>query len=343
MGVLAHRFWLCLFGVWTALSVGAGWAGAQQIVLTPQQGLSGLTAMAPRLGPGTTVVLAPGTYKGTATLNEVRGAPGRPVVITAEKGARIESWKDEGRTEYLNGSSINVGKSSYLEIRGLDMAGALRGVTLGNCSNVVLRDNHIHDVGNYGIMSYFSSEVTLENNVVERSKLEHGIYLSGDAKNPKVVGNTIRDTHINGIHVNGKISSPLLMRNVLERTGSYPTKEGGAGITLIGGVTAPVVSDNTFKAIHGQGVTVDAPNAVFSGNTFESYSWSAILALPGAQGMTVNNNRFLDPACVPLQMPGSVLASLSAAKNTYKSKVVFEDSQTGKKMTLEQWKGLGKD
>lgn len=337
--------WVGLAIVVFLASLNGQCAHAQQISLTAPDGLVQLGKLGPRLGPGSVVVLKPGIYRGGATLSEVRGAPGRPVVIMGEKGAIIESWTDKAKHEYLNGSSLNIGKCSNIEIRGLEMSGAVRGITLGNCKDIVLRNNNIHDIRNYGIMSYFSSNVTISDNLIERSALEHGIYISGDATKVVLTGNTIRDTHINGIHINGKIVAPVVEKNTLERTGLYPTKEGGAGVTLIGGVTAPLVQGNTFKNIYGQGITVGADRAVIAGNTFESYSWSAILALPTAQSLTIEGNRFEDRRCIPLQLPASILGSLKAVNNTYaiKDGRVFQDSVTEKVMTLKQWKASGKD
>ena len=88
---------------------------------------------------------------------------------------------------------------------------------------------------------------TIAENTIERSHVEHGIYISGAGKQVTVSKNVIRDTHINGIHVNGVVAAPVISDNKLERIGSFPTKEGGAALTLIGGTSAPVVSGNSFK------------------------------------------------------------------------------------------------
>lgn len=340
------RLWLCAVAAMFAPVL--GWAGAspaQEVTLTPQDGLERLSKMAPQLKPGTTVVLKAGVYHGNATLNGVHGAPGRPVVITGEKGTVIDSWKDKAKKEFLPTSSLQVGNSNDVEIRNLEITGAARGVTLGACSNVKLVKNSIHDVASYGIMNYMSSGTTIEGNLIERSVTEHGIYVSGNATGIRVSGNTVRDTHINGIHCNGAIAGPVIENNVLERTGVYPAKEGGAAITLIGGVTAPVVRGNTFKGIHGQGITIDAPGGTISANKFESYSWSGVLVLPGARDLTLTGNQFQDPACIPLQIAGPVIASLKASKNTYaiKGGKVCQDTKTEKVLTLDQWKAMGKD
>jgi len=269
-----------------------GLALARDIPLSPTQGLAQLTRLGPELRPGDTVTLKPGVYKGSATLNGVHGDPLRPIVITAEKGARIESWTDADKTHFLPASSLLIQTSNDMEISNLDIAGAARAVTLGNCTNMTITHNHIHDVSNYGIMNYMSSGTSITNNTIERSSLEHGIYISGDATNIRIADNTIRDTHVNGIHINGKVAAPLVENNTLERIGSYPTPEGGAAITFVGGVTAPVARNNTFKAIHGQGITIDAPNALIESNTFAGQAWSAILALPNATNMTLRDNHF---------------------------------------------------
>ena len=273
---------------------------ARDISLTAPNGLTELTRLGPTLNPGDTATFTPGVHSGSASLNKLHGAPGRPIVITAEKGAVIESWKDAAKKEPLPASSILIQNSSDIEITNLDIAGAARGITLGNCTNVAISKNHIHDISNYGIMNYKSSNTSISDNTIERSSLEHGIYISADASNIRITNNTIRDTHINGIHINGNITAPIVQNNILERTGSYPTKEGGSAVTFIGGVTAPILRNNTFKAIHGHAVTLDAPNAVISSNTFQSYAWSAILALPNATNMTLTNNRFQDPSAIPL-------------------------------------------
>lgn len=320
-------------------------SSAQEQTITPQGGLEQLSRMSSQLHPGTTVVLKPGVYQGIATLNGVHGAPGRPVVITAEKGAVIESWKDKAKREITPNSSLLLQNCSHIEIRKLDISGAARGITVGSCTDVKLLNNNIHDIASYGIMSYASSGTTIENNIVERSSTEHGIYISGNGTNIIITGNTIRDTHINGIHCNGTIVAPVVENNLLERTGAYPTKEGGAGITFVGGVTSPVARNNTFKSIYGQGITIDAPNGTIDSNRFEGYSWSGVLALRGASNLTIVNNHFLDSSCIPLQLAGSVVSSLKASKNSYSVKGgrVYLDATTDKVMTLEQWKAMGKD
>jgi len=267
---------------------------ARDIRLIPPDGLTQLTRLGPTLTPGDTATFTPGVYTGAASLNKLHGAPGRPIVITAEKGAAIESWKDTDHKVPLPVSSLLLQNSSNIEITNLNIAGAARGITLGNCTNVTISKNYIHDISNYGIMNYKSSGTSITDNTIERSSLEHGIYISADASNIRITNNTIRDTHVNGIHINGNITAPLVENNTLERIGSYPTKEGGAAITFVGGVTAPIARNNIFKAIHGHAITLDAPNALITSNTFQSCDWSAILALPNATNMTLTNNRFKD-------------------------------------------------
>lgn len=321
---------------------GAADAQGQSFAITPQEGLGKLAKLP--LGPGATVTLKPGTYTDTVKLAGLHGAKDRPIVITAEKGAVIASWKDAASREILPTSSILLEKSNDVVFRNLDIAGASRGITLGSCNNIIIENNNIHDIGNYGVMNYHSSDVTIKNNVIERSTFEHGIYLSGPSAGVRVIGNTIRDTHVNGIHINGAHVNTVVSGNHLERTGQYPTKEGGAAVTLVGGTSGPLVENNTFKDIYGQGITVDAPDAVIKGNTFVSYAWSAILALPHAQQLTIAGNTFQDPKTIPVQTSANLLPTLTASGNRYAANCpVAQERESKRSYSLSDWQGIGKD
>lgn len=328
-----------------------GWGSsgfATQYVITPDQGLQQLTALSDNslLLPGTTVLLKAGTYTGTAHLSWVNGTQDLPIVISGESGTIIESWKDKSTQQYMNGSSLLIENSSYIQFNNLDISGAERGFTLGSCNNVTVANNFIHDISNYGIMSYRSSGVTIDTNDIERSFYEHGIYVSDFASNIHIVNNTIRDTFINGIHINGAVVAPLVENNLLERTGRYPTGGGGgAGITFIGGVTSPVARGNTFRNIYGQGITIDAPDGTIASNTFEDYTWSGILGLAGAVGLTLDSNKFQDSGTYPLQFGPNMLSTLKATNDTYliQCGLVYQNNDTGQLYSLEQWKAMGFD
>ena len=296
------------------------------------------------LAPGSTLRLMPGRHTMPLHLSDLHGTAQAPIRITAEPGAVLDGWQDKAAGKFGPGSGILLEKSSDVVLEGLNITGFERGITLGSCRMITVRGNTITDVSNYGIMSYMSDAVSLLENRIERSRLEHGIYVSGAAKQILISKNIIRDTHINGIHVNGNVVAPVISGNTLERTGLYPTKEGGAGLTLIGGTTSPLVQGNHFKNIYGQGITLDAPNATVGDNTFESCAWSSILGLPHALNLHLTGNAFQDSKVIPLQLTAGIIPSLSASGNRFATNgPVCQENESHKTYLLKDWRGIGKD
>jgi len=316
---------------------GASCALASDIQIRPDQNAAVLRSVP----PGSTIRLMPGRYTQPLHFIELRGTPQAPIRITAESGAVIDGRTDKS---IAKGSGLLLEKSSNVMVEGLTIAGFERGVSIGACQMVTLKGNTIHDISNYGVMSYMSDGTTIVENTIERSSVEHGVYISGNGSKITVANNTIRDTHINGIHINGVVVAPVVKGNILERTGSFPTKEGGAGLTLVGGTSAPVVEGNTFKNIYGQGITMDAPNAVISNNTFVSCAWSAILGLAGSKNLRLSGNAFQESKVIPLQLAASILPSLTASGDHFAANgPVLQDKDSNKTYSLKDWQGMGKD
>lgn len=316
----------------------------QEIQVQPSDDPDALSNRFRSLPPGSIVRLMPGTYGKSLHISELRGTAQAPIRITAAPGASLDGRGERGAKTFAHGSGILLEKSSYVVIEGLTIAGFQRGVTVGSCQSVTLKGNTIHDVDSYGIMSYRSDGTNIVENRIERCHSEHGIYVSDAAAKIVIAKNSIRDTHVNGIHINGAVVGPVITDNQLERTGAFPTKEGGAGLTLVGGTTAPMVARNHFKNIHGQGITLDAPNAVIEANTFESCAWSGILGLPHGTGLRLSGNDFRNAAVIPLQLSPAVIASLTASGDRYSNKFpVCESADNKRTYSLEQWRSLGKD
>lgn len=295
--------------------------------------------------PGTVIRVAPGAYPQGLRLTDLRGTPQAPIRITAGTGSGegMEGRQDKKTADFSRNSGILLEKSSHVVIEGLSIAGYARGVTLGNCQNVTITGCAITDVGNYGIMSYRSDGVKILDNTIERSHNEHGIYISGAAKGVVIANNRIRDTHVNGIHINGPVVGPVVTDNRLDRTGSFPTKEGGAGLTLIGGTTAPVVERNRFSRIHGQCVTLDAPNAAIADNTFEACAWSGILGLAGGKDLRLTHNVFKEAGAIPLQLAPGIVGSVTASGNAYAPGQPVCKAGDGRGYNLKEWREMGKD
>jgi parallel beta-helix repeat protein len=319
-------------------------ARAAEVLVPPGQNPAITQNQCRSLPPGSTIRLMPGRHALPLQLSELHGSSQAPIHITAEPQAFIDGWQDKAAGKFGHGSGILLEKSSFVVVEGLSISGFERGITIGGCQSVTLKANIITDVSNYGIMSYMSDGTAISENRIERSYLEHGIYVSGAGKQIIITKNIIRDTHINGIHVNGAVAGPVIADNTLERTGSFPSKEGGAALTLLGGTTSPVVTNNHLKNIYGQGITVDAPNAVIRGNSFESCAWSSILGLPQSLNLHLAGNVFQDSKVVPLQLSGTIIPSLTAAGDHFATTgPVCQENESHKSYHLKDWQGIGKD
>lgn len=319
-------------------------AQGREVLVRPSDPPATVHNLVRSLGPGGTVRFSAGVYSKGLHITDLRGTPQAPIRITADPGVSIEGWRDKASKAFGPGSGILLEKSSNVSIEGLSISGFERGITLGGCQMVTLKGNTITDVANYGIMSYRSDATTIVDNRIERAHLEHGIYISDAATRIIISKNFIRDTHVNGIHINGAVAAPIIDSNRFERTGSFPTKEGGAALTLIGGTTSPLVEKNQFKNIHGQGVTVDAPNAVFNANSFESCAWSSILGLPRSMNLRLSNNIFQDPKVIPLVLSSAILSTLQASGDRFSAGIpVCQLNESQRTFTLKDWQGMGKD
>jgi|GEM_PF-6483959 len=318
--------------------------GGAEIQVRPTDDPAALKTRLRGVAPGTTVRLMPGVFGKGLQLTDLRGAPQAPIRIVAAPGAVLDGRRGQGAKSFANGSGILLENSGNVILEGLTIAGFQRGVTLGACQSVTLQGNTIHDVDSYGIMSYRSNGTTITENRIERCSSEHGIYVSDVAAKVVISKNVIRDTHINGIHVNGAVAGPVITDNQLERIGVFPTKEGGAGLTLVGGTTNPVVRHNRFKNIYGQGITLDAPNAVIDANTFDVCAWSGILGLPHAMGLRLTDNEFRTVPVIPLQLSPGIIASVTASGNRYPARLPVCETVDGKRRySLKDWQALGKD
>ena len=294
--------------------------------------------------PGTEIHLAPGIYSGILRISNAKGISKNPVILAGSPGTLIDA-RNPGRLDRdgYGEHGILIQNSAHVMLKKIEIQGAERGITIGNCMNVSVLDCQIHDVRNYGIMNYRSSGSRIAGNHIARSLKEHGIYISGEAHALCIQDNVIEETHINGIHCNGKISSCLIERNRLYRIGHYPTKEGGAAVTLINGASDALVRNNMFVDIYGQGLTLNGPGIQVINNVFHDVDWSVILGLPGAANIEFFNNIVIEKKAVPFQIHGSVLASLQSDYNYYcmKNQKLYENQE--KRLNWKQWQKKGFD
>ncbi len=307
--------------------------------LTPEDGMNAVAAALKQARPGDVIHLAAGVYPGKIRVGGLKGSAEAPIVLEGESGTILG-----GDPEDNEGSSILLENSSHVLLRNLGIVGGQRGITLGKCSDVAVLECHVRDVSNYGIMSYRSSNITIERNVIERSRKEHGIYLSGQGSNVLILDNVIRQTHVNGIHINGELDNVRMIRNVLDRTGTYPTPEGGAGVTFFGGASNGLIANNLFLNIHGQCITNSGANLTIRNNIFDGYSWSVLLAVGAATRAIFTGNIVLPGKAVPLQVSQNFLHTLNSDHNHFDTAgaPVASGKELGM-LSFTEWRKLGQD
>jgi hypothetical protein len=100
---------------------------------------------------------------------------------------------------------------------------------------VVIRNNQVDNAEHWSILTGFSNDLLIENNVTSRSQIEHGIYVSNACVNPIVRNNQVWGNAANGIHMNGDLSqggNGLIVNALVEKNVIYDNgRLGGSGST----------------------------------------------------------------------------------------------------------------
>lgn len=149
---------------------------------------------------GDVVLVASGTYvgfqvtaDGTSTAPIVFRANGSNVVINARNATTPDN--------------INIEGGNYVTVEGFIVNDAPRvGIRAVSATGVVIRNNVISRSGLDGILSGYTPQIQIIDNVASGSLQEHGIYVSNSTTandNPVVRGNECFDNHQNGMQFNG--------------------------------------------------------------------------------------------------------------------------------------------
>jgi parallel beta-helix repeat protein len=207
-----------------------------------------------QLGPGDTLIVAPGRYAGFYLRKRNSGTPGARVRIVARDGAIIDRMLGNGK------DGINIEYASYIDVEGFTVTNAPRaGIRAVECLGVRIRNNKTHDNGRWGIFTGFCDDLLIENNEMSGSRREHGVYVSNSSRNPIIRGNRIHGNAMNGIHTNGDASmgrggmttGALIENNIIYGNG----RKGGAAINN-DGIRDSVIRNNLIFLNHANGITL---------------------------------------------------------------------------------------
>jgi hypothetical protein len=132
--------------------------------------------------PGSTIVMAPGTYSGRFVAS-VSGTASAPITLCGR------------RDSVIDGGPIKLGYSFYLQkvdwwrVIGFSVQGGQKGVVADHANHVLISRLYVHDVGDEGIhLREFSSDNIVEGNTVSNTgllstKFGEGIYVGSASSN----------------------------------------------------------------------------------------------------------------------------------------------------------------
>ena len=246
---------------------------------------------------GDSVVVRPGNYVGFDLRTD--GTAANRITFQAEPGAAIT--QRNARTP----DGINLEGADYVTIDGFTINGMPRaGIRAVTNQQVVLRNNRLDQNARWGILTGFSYDVLIENNVASRSQLEHGIYVSNSGDRPTIRSNTIWGNYANGIHMNGDaslggdgiISGALVEGNVI-----FDNGRGGGSAINADGVQNSTFRNNLIYNTHASGISLyridgggSSTGNLVANNTVlvaADGRW-ALNIQSGSTGNTVRNNIF---------------------------------------------------
>jgi hypothetical protein len=272
-----------VLGVSLALTGPAGSTGGSVISVADRAGLSRALRAAQ---PGTTIQIAPGEYTGGFYAENLRGEPGRPIVVTAADPRRPPIFRG-------GGVGFHLADAAYIELRNLVIIGS--------------RDNgiNIDDGGSFDTPAHHILLADLAIREIGPAGNRDGIKLSG-VDDFRVEGCAIErwGTDGSGIDMVGCHRGYILMCRF-----SHGDREGASGVQAKGGSRDVRVAQCRFehagsRAVNAGGSTglsffrprplgYEAKDLTIEDCTFVGSD--APIAFVGVDGAIVRHNTFYRP------------------------------------------------
>ncbi len=309
-----------------------------------------LVHAADQVGPGDTVHVLDGTYRGFYL--ETSGTSSAPITFRAE-GSNVRITQDNPTTP----DGINLEGASWVVIDGFEVNDRTRaGIRAVLADHVTVRNCRLGHNGRWGILTGYVDDFTAEGNEAHHSVAEHGIYVSNSCDRPIVRNNVVYSNHGNGLHFNGDaelgggdglIENALVEGNVIFDNGSG----GGSGINMDGGQNG-VIRNNLLYGNHSSGISLyridgaaGAKNNLVINNTIVQASdarW-AINIRDGSTGNTVRNNILWNahPSRGVIAIDAASRSGFSSDYNSVMSRFSSDGDSTV--ISLASWQGLGYD
>jgi hypothetical protein len=250
---------------------------------TAVTGAAELTRALATAAPGTTILLAPGTYSGHFVAR-ASGTEQAPITLCGTAGAVL----DGGGTR--SGYVLHLDGASWWRVTGITVQMGQKGVVTDHAGHVVLSGLQVHDIGDEAVhLRSSSSDDTVEGLVIRRTGLVNarfgeGIYVGSARSNwcaysacapdtsdrDTIRGNDISETPAENIDVKEGTTGGVLAGNRLSGVGmdasaatAWVNVKGNAW-TITGNVGSTSIGDGfqVHQIVHGWGL-----GNVFQGNT----------------------------------------------------------------------------
>ncbi|MCE9613207.1 MAG: right-handed parallel beta-helix repeat-containing protein [Lentisphaerae bacterium] len=296
-------------------------AGAVTITVTPDRSIE---VAARDLKAGDTLLLKPGVYRQSATLEGLKGEAGKPITIHGEPGAILEPTERDGILV------LGGGTTEYLVLEGLTVRGALRtGILINQSRHIIIRQCVLANNRVWGIQTVLSDDILVDGCDTYGSRSQHGMYFS-TTDHPTVRRCRIHDNAGCGLHFNGDLSEggdgmvtgPVIEDNVIYGNG----KAGGSAINMDGGDQAVIRNNLIFDNAAG-GITSFKGNALRAGDGHRIEN-NTIFFAPGVgrfavqlmgevKHVVLQHNVLVSGRGPVLDLAGTAVSGLQADHNVY--------------------------
>lgn len=291
---------------------------------------------------GDTVIVRSGNYAGFHLTTD--GTAANRIVFQAEAGATITSRNP------ITPDGINLEGADYVTIDGFKVVGMPRaGIRSVLNQHVVIRDNEADQNFKWGILTGFSDDLLIENNITTRSTDEHGIYVSNSGDRPIIRNNVSWGNRANGIHMNGDVSlggDGIISNALVEGNVIYGNGVGGGSGINCDGVQNSTIRNNLIYDTHASGISLyridggggSSGNLVVNNTVIVASNGRWALNIQhGSTGNTVRNNIFYTAHSFRGSIDISVdsLAGFSSDYNVVMNR--FTTNGGSSVQTLAQW------
>src|SRR5262245_58134008 len=201
---------------------------------------------------GDLVIVRAGRYAGLYLTTS--GTATDPITFHGEPGAIVDTQNPTTQ------DGINLEGASYVIVEGFTVTGVPRaGIRSVVNHHVIIRGNTGDLNGRWGILTGFSDDILIENNVMSRSQAEHGIYVSNSGDRPVIRKNVVFGNRANGIHMNGDVSQGgdgVISGALVEDNTIFDNGLGGGSGINCDGVQSSVFRNNLLYNNHASGISL---------------------------------------------------------------------------------------